>query len=548
MNIPNDEYWKNRAEQLEKELHKQAQQTFSDVSAIFDRTIKDIDKSLGRWYARLTLNNELEPSLAEAKRFLDNEEIQEFKWTVQDYIEHGEVYGLTGAFAKELENASARVHISRLEAMKMDLKMAIEALYSQYLSIANEHLASIYAESYYHNAFNLFQGFGIGWTFARIDGNYLERLLAKPWAPDRYNFSKRIWYNKEKLLDNVHKILTRHLILGSSADKPINELAKAMNTSKYNAGRLIMTESAYFAGEARNDCYKELGVKQYRIIATLDSRTSEICQEMDGKVFKQSEYEAGVTAPPFHVYCRTTTAPHHPNRDNSKVKRIARGDDGKTYYVRGDMTYKEWREEYIGDSERERANKHVKRDYPESKVNKSVVNSREYFKKFEKISDNATLNKNLFDSAREILKHRDGTLQEDLYLLHKETGEILYKNTASNVKQGIQYTEKMYKLINKYSGNLVTIHNHPQGRPPSGGDIYVQHLRGYAFGVVVGHDGRVFIYSTHENFSTIPVMQYQLLIAKHKKEGYNETEAQIRTLKDLSREYGFNFREAVRDD
>ena len=104
-----------------------------------------------------------------------------------------------------------------------------------------------------------------------------------------------------------------------------------------------MTESAYFAGEARNDCYKELGVKQYRIIATLDSKTSEICQEMDGKVFNQSEYEAGVTAPPFHVYCRTTTAPHHPNRDNSKVKRIARGEDGKTYYVRGDMTYKEWR-------------------------------------------------------------------------------------------------------------------------------------------------------------------------------------------------------------
>lgn len=347
MNIPNDEYWKNRAEQLEKELHKQAQQTFSDVSAIFDRTIKDIDKALGRWYARLTLNNELEPSLAEAKRFLDNEEIQEFKWTVQDYIEHGEIYGLTGAFAKELENASARVHISRLEAMKMDLKMAIEALYGQYLSIANEHLASIYAESYYHNVFNLFQGFGIGWTFAEIDTNYLERLLAKPWAPDRYNFSKRIWHNKEKLLDNVHKILTRHLILGSSADKPIRELAKAMNTSKYNAGRLIMTESAYFAGEARNDCYKELGVKQYRIIATLDSKTSEICQEMDGKVFNQSEYEAGVTAPPFHVYCRTTTAPHHPNRDNSKVKRIARGEDGKTYYVRGDMTYKEWREEYI---------------------------------------------------------------------------------------------------------------------------------------------------------------------------------------------------------
>ena len=61
-----------------------------------------------------------------------------------------------------------------------------------------------------------------------------------------------------------------------------------------------MTESAAIATEAEKACYKELDVDEYKIIATLDKRTSQICREMDGKHFPVSEMKAGVTAPPFH--------------------------------------------------------------------------------------------------------------------------------------------------------------------------------------------------------------------------------------------------------
>ncbi|MDU2293810.1 MAG: hypothetical protein E7K64_01310 [Clostridia bacterium] len=45
----------------------------------------------------------------------------------------------------------------------------------------------------------------------------------------------------------------------------------------------------------KGDC--STGVKQYEIVATLDSHTSAICQEMDGKRFPISKMEVGVTAP-----------------------------------------------------------------------------------------------------------------------------------------------------------------------------------------------------------------------------------------------------------
>lgn len=56
------------------------------------------------------------------------------------------------------------------------------------------------------------------------------------------------------------------------------------------------------------DCYKELDIKEYEIVETLDSRTCDVCADLDGKVFKMSEYQVGVTAPPFHPRCRGCTA------------------------------------------------------------------------------------------------------------------------------------------------------------------------------------------------------------------------------------------------
>ena len=36
-----------------------------------------------------------------------------------------------------------------------------------------------------------------------------------------------------------------------------------MNTSKHNAGRLVMTEEAYFSSAAQKDCFNDLDVEEY---------------------------------------------------------------------------------------------------------------------------------------------------------------------------------------------------------------------------------------------------------------------------------------------
>ena len=120
--------------------------------------------------------------------------------------------------------------------------------------------------------------------------------------------------------------------LRGDADEVIDKISKDFNVAKGKVGRLVMTESAFFASDSRKRCFEELWVQKYINIATLDSKTSEECREIDGTIFDMKDYKIGVTAPPYHIRCRTTTAPYFED-EFEFGERAARNTDGKTYYL-----------------------------------------------------------------------------------------------------------------------------------------------------------------------------------------------------------------------
>lgn len=67
---------------------------------------------------------------------------------------------------------------------------------------------------------------------------------------------------------------------------------------------------------------------------------------MDRKVFKKSDYQVGVNAPTPHTWCRSTTIPYFDDEFN-REERAARNEEGKTYFVPADLTYREWYEQYV---------------------------------------------------------------------------------------------------------------------------------------------------------------------------------------------------------
>ena len=335
--MKNSDYWKRRFTLLEQVQNGQGAAAFAEIEKQYMEVQNQLEGQIARWYQQFGDNNNI--SLAQARQYLNGADLKDFMRDVRAHIKYGRENGFSGGWMKELEKVSARFRVSKLDALKIQTRQCIEDLFSKQYETIGSAMSDVFESGFYHTAFELQKGFGVGWDIAKLDKSELENILAKPWAADGKNFSERIWANKEKLISEIHNEFTRGIMTGQDPQKVIGSIAKKLNVSKSNAARLVMTEQAYFGSAAQGKCFEELGVEQYEILATLDSHTSDICQGLDGKVFPLKDFQAGVTAPPFHVRCRSTTAPCF--EDGFAV-------DGSP--ISEDLTYEEWESKFVKSS------------------------------------------------------------------------------------------------------------------------------------------------------------------------------------------------------
>ena len=343
--MKNAAYWQARFKAIEAQANTIGGKSFSYVAAQYQQAEKELEQQIAAWYTRIANNNGV--SMHQAQQLLSGKALQEFHWTVQEYIQYGEENALNGQWMQQLENASAKAHITKLEALKLQNQATIEKLFGKQYKSLYGTAGAIYKDGYYHSCYEVQKAFGIGWNIAGIDDNKLSAILATPWAADGTSFSQRLWNNRLKLNSELQSVLTQGIMTGKSPDKMIAEIQKKMGVSKGNAGRLIMTESAAISGMAQEAAFKDLGVEEYEIVETLDGDTCDTCGAMDGKHFPMSDFQVGVTAPPFHPWCRGCTCPWFDDDFTIDSERIARATDGTQYYIPGNTTYQQWKDTFV---------------------------------------------------------------------------------------------------------------------------------------------------------------------------------------------------------
>lgn len=339
----NADYWRGRFSILEDSAHREAQKTIQGMEELYLDAQRSVQKEIESWYARFAVNNQI--SLTDARKWLTAGQLEEFHWSVEQYIKIGEQAGLDAAWLKKLENASTRFHISRLEAVQTGIQQQLELLYGNQVDSLDALLKKVVGNGYTHTAFEVQKGVGLGWDITGLDQKKLETLLSKPWTTDGRTFRDRCWLNKNDLVGSVSKSLTQGLLRGDSPAKITTAIQKQFGVHRYKAGRLVNTETTYFNAVATKECYKDLDVEMVEIIETLDSHTCSICGGLDGKVIPISQYEPGVTVPPFHPNCRGTTAPAIDPKYAGE--RAARNADGDVYYVPANMKYADWVQTFV---------------------------------------------------------------------------------------------------------------------------------------------------------------------------------------------------------
>jgi len=339
-------YWADRFTAEENRINELSKEQVKEAKRQYDIALKNTNQKIYEFYAKYAKDNNI--SMYEAKKRFNKKELKEFKMSLSEYVRKGQSLNIDpdDAIIKELKNVSSRVHIERLEALKMEIKAEIDLLSKTMENNLDKHLREVYRDTYYRSAYNIQKGLDKFSNIEKLNPELIESLVYKPWTKDNTNWSKRIWGNDGKLVNTLHTNLTQNIITGKPLKDIIDTIEERFNVERNIATRLIMTESAAYHSRAKERCMKDLGCEKYEVIATLDDRTSPICRSMDSKVFDMKDYQVGVTAPPFHSHCRSVTAPYYDKIEGDTNLRASRTEDDD-YELVDVKDYQDWYDNYI---------------------------------------------------------------------------------------------------------------------------------------------------------------------------------------------------------
>ena len=293
--LSSKEYWEKReAYKLKKGL-KDLKKIEKELVDIYKSCMNDINKEISNFFYKYANDNNL--SYKDAQKLLNNKEYKEFRYDLKTYMKLIEETADEDLLL-ELNTLSMKSRISRLEELFYQCSKYINEAYegtSKRLTVA---YSSTIKDNYYQTIYDVHKSIGVGASFSYIDNDLIKDILAYQWSGK--NYSQRLWNNRTKLKNAVKEEITKMIVQGQDLKTVSKALSKKLDADLSNCVRLIHTEHAYFMEQASQSAYNELNVDRYEILATLDSRTSSMCQKLDGKVFNVKDATVGVNMPPFH--------------------------------------------------------------------------------------------------------------------------------------------------------------------------------------------------------------------------------------------------------
>lgn len=336
-NIKNIKYWEMReARNMYKDMQL-AEDCAKELSVIYSKaaiyTAKQIEGIFNRFASKHHLTRE------EAINLLSEADSRNFEKLLEAYKNK------TGAQKREvlaeLEAPAYKNRMKRLDDIDKSINRLINAVASKERDAIDKTMRKVYESSYHHAVYEAARMSGLDLQTGPIDEGALETILKKKWSGQ--NYSERVWNNTQKVADAIKE----ELMIGALTGKTEKEMTDSINeqflSGRNRARRLVRTESSYIHNEAHFQAYKDYGIEEYRFVATLDLRTSQICRERDGSVYMVNDKKIGVNAPPMHPWCRSTTIMNLDDETMHNLERFARDPvTGERMKVPADETYKEW--------------------------------------------------------------------------------------------------------------------------------------------------------------------------------------------------------------
>ena len=297
--LSNKSYWLKRSEELDKVAKMTEKEVMKKLSALYRDAFRSIEKEVNDFMMKYAVDHKLD--YATVTQMLTPIDLAEYNQKIEELYA---MYRDTGSeYIKiEIDRLNARAKITRLQALQDAINVELTKVTHEYQMTLEDTLIGLFTEQYKEVSELL------GIMAPVINREAIKTIIEYPYAGKM--FSDRIWDNKDALVKHIKQNLTAGIIRGDSIQKMSRQLKKDLNVLYYQAERLVRTETNYAMNQGHLKGYADSGVvEKYEFLAAIDSRTSKLCKNQNGKVYKLSEATVGVNYPPVHCNCRSTVIP-----------------------------------------------------------------------------------------------------------------------------------------------------------------------------------------------------------------------------------------------
>lgn len=297
--LSNKSYWLKRSEELDKVATKVEKEVMKELSALYRDAFRSIEKEVNDFMMKYAVDHKLD--YATVTQMLTPIDLAEYNQKIEELYA---MYRDTGSeYIKiEIDRLNARAKITRLQALQDAINVELTKVTHEYQMTLEDTLIGLFTDQYKEVSELL------GIMAPVINREAIKTIIEYPYAGKM--FSDRIWDNKDALVKHIKQNLTAGIIRGDSIQKMSRQLKKDLNVLYYQAERLVRTETNYAMNQGHLKGYADSGVvEKYEFLAAIDSRTSKLCKNQNGKVYKLSDAVVGVNFPPLHPHCRSTVIP-----------------------------------------------------------------------------------------------------------------------------------------------------------------------------------------------------------------------------------------------
>mgnify|MGYP000136306431 FL=1 len=333
MKNPSKKYWEDRAAERMVSYTSKAESTADTLGKAYYATARYLQGEANDVFNAFT--DKFELSIAEAETMLKNapnksmfEQMKTALATCTDEQRKQEL--------ETLLSSPAYAHrIGRLNDLDSKISDMCSRLANAEIGVDTAHLGDIIQRAYMQTVFDVTKGADYRAAFDLIPESRVKAILSTNWSGQM--FSQRVWDNTNALADGLKHDMLVGIMAGKSEQHMADDIMNRCGVGAFEARRLVRTETTCVANMAELYGYKELDIDEYEFSACLDSRTSDLCRELDGKVFKRNSAQAGVNLPPMHPFCRSTTLPVLPSEEDLDKELAELGNE-----IGADVDFDEW--------------------------------------------------------------------------------------------------------------------------------------------------------------------------------------------------------------